>query len=1165
MPDELNPGLLPSADKTRDAEPPSTIDATRSASTFDREIQPAFNHPMAPTIPGYAITGEIARGGMGLVYAATDLTLKREVAIKTLLPCADAARFVTESEITARLPHPGIPPVHALGRLDDGSPYLVMKLIRGRTLADLLKARSTPAEDLSKFIAIFEQIAQAVGFAHEQGIIHRDLKPLNVMVGAFGEVQVMDWGLAKDLSVSCEAQPSASSDTEDANLTTAGAIMGTPGYMAPEQARGEPADARADVFALGAILAAILTGKPAFVGTTARETIEKAARGDLSETLERLAASGADSELTALAKECLAADRSERPVDAKQVTTRVADYRLGVEQRLRQAETAKAEALVREAEGKKRRRAMQWAAGIITALLLAGVVGTGLAWMRSESNLAQAKTNLAFAKKGNEILGSVFVGLDPEEIAESGRPLQDVLREHLGRAVKEVEGTALGDVLEVAELQDSLGASLVSLGDFPSGTTVLEKALATRTAKLGPNHSHTLTSMGNLATANLVAGKLDRALPLLEETFKLRKAQLGLHHSDTVMSMNYLGEGYLASGRYHAALELLEQARDLLIAMARSDDPSMLTNMNSLARACRLAGKLDRALPLLEESLKLTTAQRGPDHPNTFTAMNNLAMGYRDAGKLDSAIPLFQKILDAERIQLGPDHPKTLTAIGNLASAYSAAKKHAIALPLYEEVLKLTKVKLGPDHQLTLSRMNNLADGYHDDGKLDLALPLYKETLKLQTAKLGPDHPDTLTTMNNLANGYRDLGKFDQALSLNLQTFELRKAKVGPDHPDTLASMHNLAGDYALLGNLVKALSLCEETVKRRKTILGSDHPDTHKSMSNLAGFYREAGRLDLALPLFEETVKLQKAGLGLEHPDTITTMSKLASAYRVAGRLDQALPLLEESLKLTKAQWGSDHSNTLTAMNNLATAYWSAKRLDQSIPLFEETLRLRQAKFGRDNPETLWAVANLGVNYKDAGRLNEALPLLEEVHSAAEKHPRLRGFDSQWADAYSRAGDHSKIAALLQQQLVQARQALPNDSAELAGALAQVGDALVKAKKHIDAEPLLRECLSIRQKLQADAWTTFNTQSLLGAALLGQKKYAEAEPLLLKGYECLKAREKTIPPQGATRIPEAIDRLVELYTATNKPQEVAKWKSERAKYASAQKAPASKQVPNKN
>src|SRR5713226_2844123 len=147
-----------------------------------------------PAVPGYRVLREIGRGGMGKVLAAFDLGLDRDVALKVLLPGANADRFVRESKITARLPHPGIPPAHALGTLADGSPFLAMKLIAGQTLAVEMKTADRP-----RLLQAFTQVCQGVGFAHSRGVIHRDLKPLNIMVGAFGEVQVMDWGLAKRL------------------------------------------------------------------------------------------------------------------------------------------------------------------------------------------------------------------------------------------------------------------------------------------------------------------------------------------------------------------------------------------------------------------------------------------------------------------------------------------------------------------------------------------------------------------------------------------------------------------------------------------------------------------------------------------------------------------------------------------------------------------------------------------------------------------------------------------------------------------------------------------------------------------------------------------------------------------------------------------------------
>jgi hypothetical protein len=132
---------------------------------------------------------------------------------------------------------------------------------------------------------------------------------------------------------------------------------------------------------------------------------------------------------------------------------------------------------------------------------------------------------------------------------------------------------------------------------------------------------------------------------------------------------------------------------------------------------------------------------------------------------------------------------------------------------------------------------------------------------------------------------------------------------------------------------------------------------------------------------------------------------------------------------------------------------------------------------------------------------------------------------------------------------LTEARKTLPTDSPQLAGLLAQIGNGLLEQKKWTEAEPRLREGLAIREKTQPDVWSTFNTQSMLGGALLGQKKYAEAEPLLRAGYEGMKRREKTIPPQGKDRIPEALNRLIELSTATNNLDEVKKWHAERAKY----------------
>jgi eukaryotic-like serine/threonine-protein kinase len=578
---------------------------------------------------------------------------------------------------------------------------------------------------------------------------------------------------------------------------------------------------------------------------------------------------------------------------------------------------------------------------------------------------------------------------------------------------------------------------------------------------------------------------------------------------------------------------------------------------NQLLRAGGLAAEA-KFNPTIRELLDRAAKELAPDKIEANFPQQPLVQAeilltvgtaYFGVGEAATAIDFLTRSVEQFKAKLGPAHPGTLTSMNNLAGAYQAAGKLALALPLKEETLKLTKAKLGPAHPDTLMSMNNLAGAYYSAGKLDLALPLLEETLKLRKAKLGPAHPDTLTSMNNLAISFYAAGKNDLDLPLLEETLKLRKAKLGPDHHWTLGSMNNLAAAYQAAGKLDLALPLYEETLKLMKAKLGPDHPNTLQSMNNLAAAYQAAGKLALALPLLEETLKLRKAKLGPDHPDTLMSMVYLAGAYREAGKLDLALPLVEETLKLQKVKLGPDHPSTLGSMNALASTYWSAKQLDKSIPLFEELLPLLEKKLGRQHPETQMTVANLGVNYMEAGRRNEAIPLLEEAYRASNKHASLRWVGPELLYAYAKAGKPAEARKVIDELLADARKNLPKDSPQLAGMMAKIGMSLLEMKGYAEAEPLLLESLTIREKSQPDLWTTFNTQSMLGGALLGQKKYAEAEPLLLKGYEGLKAREKSIPPQGITRISEALDRLIELYTATNKPDEAKKYRELRAKY----------------
>jgi serine/threonine protein kinase len=220
----------------------------------------------------YQLVREIARGGMGRVYLCVDTELDREVALKVLEGNnpggAEPSRMLREARIVARLEHPGIVPVHDLGILPDGRMYYVMKLVRGSRLDEHVRELTS----LSDKLRIFQTVCETVAFAHAHGVIHRDLKPQNIMVGPFGEVLVIDWGVAKLLGAVSVADPVPGSKTQAgvdypglvSDVTADGTVIGTPAYMAPEQARGEivELDHRSDIYSLGAILYFLLVGEP---------------------------------------------------------------------------------------------------------------------------------------------------------------------------------------------------------------------------------------------------------------------------------------------------------------------------------------------------------------------------------------------------------------------------------------------------------------------------------------------------------------------------------------------------------------------------------------------------------------------------------------------------------------------------------------------------------------------------------------------------------------------------------------------------------------------------------------------------------------------------------------------------------------------------------------
>ncbi len=287
-------------------------------------IPPTANGMVPPRSTRYQLGAELGRGGMGRVVEAYDTQLGRTVALKEVLPRASEAterRFRREVQVTARLEHPSIVPLYDSGIGPEGRPYYVMRRVSGRPLDELVVRARGLDERLSLLPALLAAI-EAVAHAHRRGVIHRDLKPANILVGELGETIVIDWGLAKVLG---EPDPSdgPGDDSEpdpaepvagDSLRTQIGSVFGTPGFMSPEQARGELLDAHGDVYALGACLYQLLAGAPPHAGTSATEMLANTMRHDVKPLA--VLAPGAPGELVAIVDKALAYAAAERYPDA---------------------------------------------------------------------------------------------------------------------------------------------------------------------------------------------------------------------------------------------------------------------------------------------------------------------------------------------------------------------------------------------------------------------------------------------------------------------------------------------------------------------------------------------------------------------------------------------------------------------------------------------------------------------------------------------------------------------------------------------------------------------------------------------------------------------------------------------------------------------------------
>jgi serine/threonine-protein kinase len=882
----------------------------------------------------YEIEGEIARGGMGEVWRARDPELNRTLAIKVMR--SDYAgrpesrrRFLEEAQVTGQLQHPGIPPVHEVGTLPDGRPFFAMKLIRGRTLADLLDQRGAPAADLPRFVGIFEQVCQAVAYAHSKGVIHRDLKPANVMVGAFGEVQVMDWGLAKVLGrpdgelppipVAASAVRTVRSGSPGAE-SRPGSVLGTPAYMAPEQALGEVArlDRRSDVFGLGAILCEVLTGRPPYVAPDGDAAWRQAARADLAGAFARLDDCGADGELVGLAKGCLAAEPGDRPADAGAVAGAVAAYQEAVRERLREAELGRAAAQARAeeakataaAERKARRRARALAAALL-ALVAAGAAG-GLLWQRQARRDAEQRQAVEFAlQRAAELRQQARWGEARAVLEQARQGLGDGGPADLRRRLDEArDELALVNRLDGARLRRATWVE----GHFDKQTAARDYAAAFREAGLG-QVGDDVEAVAQRVRASGVAGPLVAALdewasfaPQGREswTWLLEVAK----RADPDPWRAQLRDPAVR-GDQQALRALAEEA--LRDGGAKLDQlsPPLLVSLG------RLLGDAAEAVPLLR------AAQRR--YPNDFWLNLELGNALHEAKQFEEAVGYYRVAM-----ALRPD---AAAAHNNLGNALHAKGDQDGAIAEYRQA-----IALGPQFAFA---HNGLGSVLKDKGDVDGGIAKFRQAIALD--------PKLALAHSNLGNALHDKGDQDGAIA---------------EYREAIALDLKSADAHNGLGLVLEDKGDVDGAIAEFRQAIALD-PKFAPAHNNLGIALRKKGDVDSAIAEFRQALALDPKLALLAH-------SNLGVALRDKGDLDGAVAEFRQAIALDPKDAPVHY--------NLGYALHKKGNLDGAITEYRKAIDI--------NPDLPEAHCNLGHALREQGRFAEALAELRRGDALGRPRP---------------------------------------------------------------------------------------------------------------------------------------------------------------------------------
>ena len=694
------------------------------------------NSHQLPSIPGYTVHQEIGRGGMGVVFRATDRELNRPVAIKMignsfLAGPERVSRFLSEAKTIAKLNHRNIVKVFDVGD-HHGQPYFAMELIQGESLQAVLDG--TPWDTMES-VGFMIQLANAVHAAHREGVIHRDLKPANILISATPTSdkfpQIVDFGLAKNLGGD--------------SLTITGDALGTPSYMSPEQASGATANIgpATDIYALGCILCELLTGRPPFRAASIAETLRQIAN-DVPAPLRSIN-KAIPIDLETICLKCLGKNPASRYATGEELAADLDRFQAGRPIMARRISTL-------ERGWKWVKRHPSWAT--LWGVIMIGVFAfLGVWWkfttdLRKQTSLAvdesikakanaslaiknegKAKANLLKAEQAAElqIEGMAFLNDMTYELTTLGS--QDKLVEALNESRQKIEPRLKNRPLPMASYLLAMATTYLQVGEHQLALDVVKDSEEILVSHVGEGSRNTTHARIVKLDALINLGKLEQARNLINE---LSDESVEFFNSDRNLLKLHSCNLYCFQGNYAKAIQEATEYIDLIQMEKEPNLKHFVDAHGILGVAYSRSGDFESAGEHFFKQLEYSRKNYPPGHYAILWAENTYGVYLANVGRADEAIELLSQSVKVSTEKLGKTHKNTIELVQNLASAMSRAKRYNEAEKLFKEAIEWNLEHHGPTHQLTMGAFINLTVIFLDLKRYDEGFEFLKEHCPVQ-------------------------------------------------------------------------------------------------------------------------------------------------------------------------------------------------------------------------------------------------------------------------------------------------------------------------------------------------------------------------------------------------------------------------------------------------